>query len=313
MARTFNEAQLAAQRAFKIRSAIKRGKDVSPDDRAWFEPYEAARLEKKAASAPPSETPAVNPGSSGEPGGSAPLPASAAAHPPVVVDHPQAADAALPDPPRLAPPPKVDAEPPRAVESKGKASGGADWRGKWRHSVKVDLGGKSQDVHDPREVLCVQGAALWAGLTKAMETALEKIDVRPYGGLTTESLFGSMVLTIDKVLPPDLTLKPEQIAIGGTMAMAVPLALNWKKLKEHSAKTEAQKKAEAAEAKMRENRDRLNREAEEREARLRAAQALAREEELARAPQVIEAKAAVDPVLANAKLEDFFAPASDAG
>lgn len=274
-----NEGFAAAQRALKLKWAKVRGwanKDgtpVSEEDKAW---YEGTWIAGHPDYDKPREPKAKGGGDKPERVRRVPDP------------EPEYAD-----PTPNAKPPKVDIEP-KAPKGKGKAGGDeGNWQSKYKTKIVVPGIGELTPGQE-RELMCVQGAAMIAGLTKACEDALATIGAKPYLNMSTETIFGAWVLTLDKVLP-DVKPEPEHLAIVGTACIVTPVLLNLKAIRKArgTQATEAERKAKLAS--MREATERAEREhkeRQEREARTQPEQAAPPQEASASTPAP---QAAVEP------------------
>jgi hypothetical protein len=83
----------------------------------------------------------------------------------------------------------------------------------------------------------VFAAKLWLGVLQAMADSLEEVGVKP--AINPADLEGAIVLTCDQVLPAEIELTPEIVAVGGSSALLAQRMIHRKKIEEHKARREA--------------------------------------------------------------------------
>ncbi len=187
-----------ARKAYRLNKKVRSGKDLSSDERAFLDSYTPAPRGPK-------------PGSRARTDDAAP---GAPADAPVVDDGPDVAPEFRVE--TEVPAPETPTVKPRAQDraggaGKGKARAGGDWRAKYREGA----------ADGEREATCIQLAMLWAGgLTKMNESIVRNGGTPAFpdymiaetspGGITALGPIGKcLVLSVDKLLPADLTIGPE--------------------------------------------------------------------------------------------------------
>lgn len=187
-------------RAYRIRKKIGEGKEVTGEDKAWFDNYEQTKRT-----------------TAGAPGG------------PAVDDPAQAAGAGAAPPeteepdPGFAPPPPA---PPRVAtggvlrdDGNGKGGSDGDWRKRYRG------GGK-----DGRERTVLAIASQWRGALEFMSEQIKMSGGTPM--IPVDELWPHIVITVDDMLPEKVQLKPSHIAVGGTTVLLVQRIARNKKVGE---------------------------------------------------------------------------------
>lgn len=118
-------------------------------------------------------------------------------------DDGNAPDVEPPTQPRPPKPPRVNTDSPR---TDGKRQSG-NWREKYSGGSSVD----------GREQTCLTIATQAIGILTLMSEQIRLSGAEPV--IEPKLLFNAMVLTVDDVLPDDLTVKPQHIAVGGSIAI----------------------------------------------------------------------------------------------
>lgn len=118
-------------------------------------------------------------------------------------DDGNAPDVEPPPPPRPPKPPRVNTD---ATKPEGKRQSG-NWREKYSGGSSVD----------GREQTCLTIATQAIGILTLMSEQIRLSGAEPV--IEPKLLFNAMVLTVDDVLPDDLTVKPQHIAVGGSIAI----------------------------------------------------------------------------------------------
>lgn len=107
--------------------------------------------------------------------------------------------------------------------------------GNWRLKYSATFEGGS----DPREIACAWLGKWWYFALKEMVASIKEAGLEPW--FDPDTLHGSIVLTMDKLLPAEFELTPEVIAGVGTTAIAGQRLVYAKRIKEALLKAESEK------------------------------------------------------------------------
>jgi hypothetical protein len=234
MARKKDPRRLEQRRAYRLRKNIKAGKPLDDEDREWLALYEESVKKPGTADLDPAA-----PATDEEPDAADDEPdelPDAAPEPPADV----APKIDLPPPP---PPPKAPPlpAPPRvgAREGREEPPSGGKRNERWQDKYKGGDGGASIG----REATVTQIAQQWLNVLTLLTQSCTDAGIKPI--LDPQQLYGSIVLTVDDMLPAHIELKPQHVAVGGTTAIVVQRFLKRKEIAEHQAKTAEREKHSA--------------------------------------------------------------------
>lgn len=249
MAQSAKEKAKARKRDYKRAERITRdtreGKEVSADDLTW---YRDEYLPSRKSPGRPSDNVAeviaqgegeapereaaddadaggLDPESELEPvaeGSGNPLPDA-----PGNVETESAIPADLPPPPPVAPPPPPPPrgprfsvpKPPRTKVDDDDAPKGKA-REKWQDKYKAKQQGREASVTFVATTIC--------NVLQAMSDEMKSVGVEPM--ISVAELYNPWVLTLDEVLPANMELKPEHIAVGGASVLVVQRFMARKKI-----------------------------------------------------------------------------------
>lgn len=203
------------QRAWRLRQKQAKG-TIKDHEMVWLAQYESV-IEPKDRTVEPDDTGTPDP------------------------DEPVAVPEVKQEPPPVMPPPdmKPDAPPPKAPPlpripridldddaPHGKASSSDRWQSKYGNTgTAADAG---------REETCKAIAAPWLQVLKLLTQEMIDAGISPV--INPDLLYGSMVITVDSLLPKEVKLSPQMVAAGGSTAIIVQRFVKRKAIKEYQDK-----------------------------------------------------------------------------
>lgn len=122
--------------------------------------------------------------------------------------------------------------PPRVGGGPSAAGGRKSTSGRWQDGYQYGQG----DTQG-REATCRYVGALWVGALEVVVQQLKDVGVEPM--FKPAELTGAIVLTVDKMLPPEVELTPEIVAAVGTSTILVQRLVHAKAIKAHQDKQKA--------------------------------------------------------------------------
>lgn len=110
--------------------------------------------------------------------------------------------------------------------------GGGDWRERYGF-VPEGLG-----AENGREAVCRTLGGVWLKLLGSMSEAIQEAGAEPLVDIREQWVAGAIILTIDKVLPPEVQPTPEVVAAGATTVLTAQRLIKAQAIREARARKE---------------------------------------------------------------------------
>lgn len=204
-------------RASRIRVKVKDGKPVTDEEKEFLAAYDAEPHGLAIQPDDPTD-PDAAPDEEAD--------ADPDAAPDVPAEAPRELHRAPPPPADPLPPVAGLPAPPKAAEFAKPADGKGARPSKWQ-----DKYGGSMEATG-REQTCRYVGSLYHGVLKQCSDSLREAGIDPIINVDDESFHNAIVLAADDILPPEFTLTPTVVAVGGGSALVIQRFVKSKAIKE---------------------------------------------------------------------------------